>query len=146
MFQLPMYHCVLEIWLDDIFLRFDWLAKGAWLTEIWLNWRALWSSWGLIKSCLLEIWLVLYIYPEGTTTNGFYLLPFKTGAFLAGTPIQPVILRYPYIHFSPAWETISGASNSHVLLLTKSDVEPEKMWWYFFICFVYFPESCFFSS
>ena len=70
---------------------------------------------------------MFYKQPEGTTTNGNYILPFKTGAFLAGTPIQPVILRYPYIHFSPAWETISGASNSHVLLLTKSDVEPEKM-------------------
>ena len=32
--------------------------------------------------------------PQGTTTNGDYLLPFKTGAFLAGQPVQPVILRY----------------------------------------------------
>lgn len=31
---------------------------------------------------------------QGTTTNGDYLLPFKTGAFLAGKPVQPVILRY----------------------------------------------------
>ena len=31
---------------------------------------------------------------QGTTTNGEYLLPFKTGAFLAGAPVQPVILKY----------------------------------------------------
>lgn len=47
---------------------------------------------------------------EGTTTNGDYLLPFKTGAFLAKAPVLPVILRYPYQRFSPAWDSISGVS------------------------------------
>jgi hypothetical protein len=36
----------------------------------------------------------LLLFPEGTTTNGRFLLPFKTGAFLAGQPLQPVVLRY----------------------------------------------------
>ncbi len=36
----------------------------------------------------------LLLFPEGTTTNGRYLLPFKTGAFLAGEPVQPVVIRY----------------------------------------------------
>ena len=36
----------------------------------------------------------LLLFPEGTTTNGRYLLPFKTGAFLAGLPLRPVVLRY----------------------------------------------------
>ncbi len=36
-----------------------------------------------------EIFLV-----QGTTTNGRYLLPFRTGAFLAGVPVQPVIIKY----------------------------------------------------
>lgn len=31
---------------------------------------------------------------QGTTTNGNYLLPFKTGAFLAGAPVQPYLLKY----------------------------------------------------
>jgi hypothetical protein len=31
---------------------------------------------------------------QGTTTNGRYLLNFKTGAFLAGLPLQPVIIKY----------------------------------------------------
>jgi lysophosphatidylcholine acyltransferase/lyso-PAF acetyltransferase len=36
----------------------------------------------------------LLLFPEGTTTNGRYLLPFKTGAFLAGEPLRPVVIRY----------------------------------------------------
>ncbi|KAL0314729.1 UNVERIFIED_CONTAM: Lysophospholipid acyltransferase LPEAT1 [Sesamum angustifolium] len=57
----------------------------------------------------------MMLFPEGTTTNGDYLLPFKTGAFLAKAPVLPVILRYPYQRFSPAWDSISGAR--HVILL-----------------------------
>ena len=49
-------------------------------------------------------------FTEGTTTNGGYVLPFKTGAFLARAPVQPVILKYPFKRFSPAWDTISGVS------------------------------------
>ncbi|KAK5823830.1 hypothetical protein PVK06_018593 [Gossypium arboreum] len=30
---------------------------------------------------------VMLLFPEGTTTNGDYLLSFKTGAFLAGAPV-----------------------------------------------------------
>ncbi|CAM0881068.1 unnamed protein product [Alopecurus aequalis] len=58
---------------------------------------------------------MLLLFPEGTTTNGDYLLPFKTGAFLARAPVQPVILRYPYTRFSPAWDSMDGAR--HVFLL-----------------------------
>lgn len=52
--------------------------------------------------------IYLIFTAEGTTTNGDYLLPFKTGAFLAKAPVLPVILRYPYQRFSPAWDSISG--------------------------------------
>ncbi|XP_020108342.1 lysophospholipid acyltransferase LPEAT1 isoform X2 [Ananas comosus] len=58
---------------------------------------------------------MMLLFPEGTTTNGGYLLPFKTGAFLAKVPVLPVILRYPYKRFSPAWDSISGVR--HVFLL-----------------------------
>ena len=51
----------------------------------------------------------LLLFPEGTTTNGKFLLPFKTGAFLTGAPVQPVLLRYRWRRFSPAWETITAA-------------------------------------
>eukprot|EP00250_Pteridium_aquilinum_P004426 c14637_g1_i1 orf=443-1786(-) len=58
---------------------------------------------------------LMMLFPEGTTTNGSYLLPFKTGAFVAGTPVQPVILKYSHRRLSPAWDSISGAR--HVVLL-----------------------------
>ncbi|XP_043101061.1 lysophospholipid acyltransferase LPCAT4-like [Puntigrus tetrazona] len=37
----------------------------------------------------------MLMFPEGTTTNGRALIKFKPGAFLAGVPVQPVLLRYP---------------------------------------------------
>lgn len=36
----------------------------------------------------------ILLFPEGTTTNGRYLLRFRTGTFIAGVPIQPTILKY----------------------------------------------------
>ncbi|XP_038973824.1 lysophospholipid acyltransferase LPEAT1-like isoform X1 [Phoenix dactylifera] len=62
-----------------------------------------------------KLYPMMMLFPEGTTTNGNYLLPFKTGAFLAKAPVLPVILKYPYNRFSPAWDTISGVR--HVFLL-----------------------------
>uniref|UniRef100_A0A1D1XPE0 Lysophosphatidylcholine acyltransferase 1 n=1 Tax=Anthurium amnicola TaxID=1678845 RepID=A0A1D1XPE0_9ARAE len=58
---------------------------------------------------------MMLLFPEGTTTNGDFLLPFKTGAFLGKAPVLPVILSYPYRRFSPAWDSISGVR--HVILL-----------------------------
>lgn len=31
------------------------------------------------------------------------LVQFKTGAFEAGEPVQPVIIQFPYKHFDPSW-------------------------------------------
>ena len=36
----------------------------------------------------------ILLFPEGTTTNGQYLLGFRTGSFIAGVPVQPIILKY----------------------------------------------------
>ncbi|XP_004499133.1 lysophospholipid acyltransferase LPEAT1-like isoform X2 [Cicer arietinum] len=58
---------------------------------------------------------VMMLFPEGTTTNGEYLLPFKSGGFLANAPVLPVILNYHYQRFSPAWDSISGVR--HVIFL-----------------------------
>ncbi|MCO5587590.1 hypothetical protein L7F22_041539 [Adiantum nelumboides] len=69
----------------------------------------------------------MMLFPEGTTTNGFYLLPFKTGAFLAGTPVRPVILKYSYKRFSPAWDSISGVRH-FVLLLCQFINFMEVIW------------------
>ncbi|XP_014011889.1 lysophospholipid acyltransferase LPCAT4 isoform X2 [Salmo salar] len=40
-------------------------------------------------------WPQMLMFPEGTTTNGTSLIKFKPGAFLAGVPVQPVLLHYP---------------------------------------------------
>ncbi|XP_022144225.1 lysophospholipid acyltransferase LPEAT1 isoform X1 [Momordica charantia] len=58
---------------------------------------------------------MMMLFPEGTTTNGEFLLPFKTGAFLSKAPVLPFILRYPYQRFGLAWESITGVR--HFLLL-----------------------------
>ncbi|XP_026122245.1 lysophospholipid acyltransferase LPCAT4 [Carassius auratus] len=40
-------------------------------------------------------WPQMLMFPEGTTTNGRALIKFKPGAFVAGVPVQPVLLHYP---------------------------------------------------
>uniref|UniRef100_A0A7I4ADL1 Phospholipid/glycerol acyltransferase domain-containing protein n=2 Tax=Physcomitrium patens TaxID=3218 RepID=A0A7I4ADL1_PHYPA len=47
------------------------------------------------------------LFPEGTTTNGRSLISFKPGAFVPGFPIQPVVIRYPFVHFDISWGDIS---------------------------------------
>lgn len=44
----------------------------------------------------------LLMYPESTTTNGKFLIHFKLGAFVAGLPVQPMIVDYPHRHFDPS--------------------------------------------
>lgn len=56
------------------------------------------------------------VFPEGTTSNGKQLIKFHTGGFLSGSPVKPVVLRYPYEHFSPAWESISAGKHIFRLL------------------------------
>lgn len=43
------------------------------------------------------------LFPEGTTTNGRVIISFQLGAFIPGYPIQPVIVRYPHVHFDQSW-------------------------------------------
>ncbi|XP_043715963.1 lysophospholipid acyltransferase LPEAT2-like isoform X2 [Telopea speciosissima] len=47
------------------------------------------------------------LFPEGTTTNGRVLIAFQLGAFIPGYPIQPVVVRYPHVHFDQSWGYIS---------------------------------------
>ena len=39
-------------------------------------------------------WPQLLIFPEGSTSNAKALMPFKSGAFVPGKPVQPVLIRY----------------------------------------------------
>ena len=57
---------------------------------------------------------------QGTTTNGDYLLPFKTGAFLAGAPVQPVVLKYGKASLS--WPKHCCCTLDHGMLLSTDTV------------------------
>lgn len=55
---------------------------------------------------------LLFMAPEGATHSGYYLLPFRRGAFVPGLPILPVCLQYTtcpvsqsrcYSYFNPGW-------------------------------------------
>mmetsp|Transcript_43911 Transcript_43911/g.107776 ORF Transcript_43911/g.107776 Transcript_43911/m.107776 type:complete len:342 (+) Transcript_43911:81-1106(+) len=48
----------------------------------------------------------ILLFPEGTTTNGKTLMNFKTGAFVAGAPVAPILIQYPAERFSPAYDSI----------------------------------------
>eukprot|EP00457_Paulinella_chromatophora_P008692 gb/GEZN01008733.1/.p1 GENE.gb/GEZN01008733.1/~~gb/GEZN01008733.1/.p1 ORF type:complete len:357 (-),score=31.00 gb/GEZN01008733.1/:273-1343(-) len=48
----------------------------------------------------------LLIFPEGTVTNGIYMLKFKTGAFVPGVPVAPKLIFYSYRHASPCFESV----------------------------------------
>lgn len=62
----------------------------------------------------------IVVFPEGTTTNGSFLLPFRTGAFAAGLPVQPILLKYDFVAFNPSWETISPKKHIVRLLAQPS--------------------------
>ncbi|XP_029310684.1 lysophospholipid acyltransferase LPCAT4 [Cottoperca gobio] len=64
-------------------------------------------------------WPQMLMFPEGTTTNGSVLIKFKPGAFLAGVPVQPVLLRYPNKLDTVRW-TYKGTSWFETLWHTTS--------------------------
>eukprot|EP01063_Lacrimia_lanifica_P014182 TRINITY_DN20821_c0_g1_i1.p1 TRINITY_DN20821_c0_g1~~TRINITY_DN20821_c0_g1_i1.p1 ORF type:complete len:569 (+),score=191.23 TRINITY_DN20821_c0_g1_i1:75-1781(+) len=43
-------------------------------------------------------WPQLFLFPEGTTTNGTAVIKFKLGAFTPGVPVQPVAVEFPNDH------------------------------------------------
>uniref|UniRef100_A0A8C6WE58 Lysophosphatidylcholine acyltransferase 4 n=1 Tax=Neogobius melanostomus TaxID=47308 RepID=A0A8C6WE58_9GOBI len=66
-------------------------------------------------------WPQMLMFPEGTTTNGKALLKFKPGAFLAGVPVQPVLLRYPNKLNTVCW-TFKGQTWLECLWHTTSQL------------------------
>eukprot|EP00127_Corallochytrium_limacisporum_P007173 Clim_evm46s243 gene=Clim_evmTU46s243 len=48
----------------------------------------------------------LLVFPEGTTENGRAWIRFRSGAFVGGHAVQPVVLQFPYGRFSPSWESV----------------------------------------
>ena len=50
-------------------------------------------------------WPQLLIFPEGTTTYGGQLVIFRTGAFAAGQPVQPVAIQRRGGQVDTSWWT-----------------------------------------
>lgn len=55
------------------------------------------------RRAMCNDWAPVNLFPEATTTNGRSMVSFKTGAFMPGLPVQPVVITYPYTSFDPAW-------------------------------------------
>ncbi|KAJ8382513.1 hypothetical protein SKAU_G00032910 [Synaphobranchus kaupii] len=66
-------------------------------------------------------WPQILIFPEGTTTNGTALIKYKPGAFMAGIPVQPVLLHYPNKLNTVRW-TWKGISWVQALWHTTSQL------------------------
>ncbi|XP_028993638.1 lysophospholipid acyltransferase LPCAT4 isoform X1 [Betta splendens] len=66
-------------------------------------------------------WPQMLMFPEGTTTNGKVLIKFKPGAFLAGVPVQPVLLHYPNKLDTVRW-TYRGTTWTEALWNTTSQL------------------------
>ena len=50
-----------------------------------------------------ESWNQICIFPEGTSTNGRVLLPFRCGAFDAMRTVIPVLLKLPERYMMPTY-------------------------------------------
>merc|ERR1712210_197649 len=63
-------------------------------------------------------WPKVFIFAEGTTTNGQALIRFQTGGFQACRPVQPVTVRYSHPHLT-TWtrDQAHGMRWSMLLLL-----------------------------
>mmetsp|Transcript_51176 Transcript_51176/g.153751 ORF Transcript_51176/g.153751 Transcript_51176/m.153751 type:complete len:410 (-) Transcript_51176:369-1598(-) len=48
----------------------------------------------------------LLVFPEGTTGNGSSILSFRSGSFVPGVTVKPVVINFPFECFSPAYESI----------------------------------------
>ncbi|XP_072135647.1 lysophosphatidylcholine acyltransferase 2 [Mobula birostris] len=62
-------------------------------------------------------WPQLMIFPEGTCTNRTCLITFKSGAFIPGVPVQPVLIRYPNRLDTVTW-TWQGHNANRLMFLT----------------------------
>ena len=66
-------------------------------------------------------WGRLVIFPEGTTSNGSSLLPFKRGAFLPGAhQVHPVVLRYPNRLDCTTWTQGNGGIRGAAVVVMRA--------------------------
>lgn len=70
----------------------------------------------------------ILLFPEGTTTNGNFLLRFRTGAFIAGVPVQPTIVKYGPV--SVESDGAQGALHgAQAYLRAQSDASHQSLSW-----------------
>ena len=78
------------------------------------------------------VWGHLVIFPEGTTSNGSSLLPFKRGGFLpGGHRVHPVVVKYPNRVDCTTWtkgnrgtkEALVVAMRAMATLFSRAEVE-----------------------
>eukprot|EP00931_Biecheleriopsis_adriatica_P102649 TRINITY_DN77593_c0_g1_i1.p1 TRINITY_DN77593_c0_g1~~TRINITY_DN77593_c0_g1_i1.p1 ORF type:complete len:378 (-),score=64.86 TRINITY_DN77593_c0_g1_i1:29-1099(-) len=65
----------------------------------------------------------LLIFPEGTTKAERCLIQFRTGAFVAGLPVQPLVLRFPSRPVDISWVEGLGANLFRILTQWMNHVE-----------------------
>ncbi|KAJ3452048.1 lysophosphatidylcholine acyltransferase [Anaeramoeba flamelloides] len=74
------------------------------------------------RRCKNDDYIPLCIYPEGTTSNGKCIVSFKMGAFSAGYPLHPTILKYkpkfPFKNVNIAYALQSPVMNLLEILST----------------------------
>jgi len=65
----------------------------------------------------------LIVFPEGTTSNGEYLISFKKGAFMHLNPVKIYAIKYTNKKFSPAFDALGiGKSFLFTLLQLKNSI------------------------
>ena len=85
--------------------------------------------------------LPLCFFPEGTTTNGRSLVHFKPGAFIAGLPVSPALIKFPNpwgFHGAnlTQWGLIGGPDKVHMVTLLQLCVPFQS-------CYIkWLPEYC----
>lgn len=68
----------------------------------------------------------LVVFPEGTTKTEHCLLKFRTGAFVSGEPVQPVVMHYQYKHVSISFV---GGLGEHLGRLVTMWYNPLHVTW-----------------
>lgn len=68
----------------------------------------------------------LLIFPEGTTKAERCLVQFRTGAFVSGQPVQPLVLRFPHCHVDHSW--VGGLGLNFFRLATQWVNHAEAIW------------------
>lgn len=56
-------------------------------------------------------WPMVVVAPEGTCGDGRCVLRFRSGAFVPGAPVLPVVLQYESAHFNPAWTIVTEGAH-----------------------------------